>query len=244
MRKRRFQSPDPEPFTLAESCAVSTAICGSDRMARRLLVRLNRLHRSVQLYQSYDGAGGPAARERTLGSIARSARNLARKLGRLPPADEPRDLTPPQAVLVYCLGHILQPDWPEAAVEDGSARVRLTEAIQGDEAAQEDVRVAARQGLQLARAEPRRTRSERHRPDIGLWLTLAEAQVIFEDVTGRPARTSVNAGEADGPFVRFLAAILPKLGYTLSHEAIRGQFNRLLKSTDPFFAPQHRSALI
>ena len=244
MRKQRFRSPDTDPFTNDEACAISVSVCGSDRRAQRLLVRLNRLHRSARLYQSHGAAGGPDARERALSRIARGAGDLARRLGTLPPADRPEDLTPSQAILVFCLGQRLRPEWPEAAVGDGSAFDRLLVALDGDEEAEADVRAAALHGLSLARAEPRRTRSERHPPDMGLWLTMAEAQVIFEDQFGQKARTSTNAGHADGPFIRFLAAVLPKLGYTLSNDAIRAQFNRLRKSTDPFLAAQHRSVLI
>jgi hypothetical protein len=244
MRKQRFRSPDSDPFTLVECSAISISVCGSDRLSKRLLVRLNGLRHSARLYQSYDAGGGPVARERALSRIARGAGDLARRLGTLPPPDQPQHLTPAQAVLLYCLGQHLRPEWPEAAVQDGSSYERIIAALEGDDSAEADVRAAALHGLTMARAEPRRTRSERHQADMGLWLILAEAQVVFEDVTGRPARTSVNAGEADGPFIRFLAMILPKLGYTLSQKAIRAQFNRLLKSTDPFLAPHHRSVLI
>src|SRR4051794_36395777 len=121
MRKQRFRSSESDPFTLVECCTISISVCGSDRHSKRLLTRLNRLHQSARLYQSYDAGGGPLARERALSRIGRGAGDLARRLGTLPPPDQPQHLTPAQAVLVYGLGQHLRPDWPEAAVQDGSA---------------------------------------------------------------------------------------------------------------------------
>lgn len=73
---------------------------------------------------------------------------------------------------------------------------------------------------------------------VGDWGTnewIASMMEIYEDLTGRKARTSVggegqhNAGEAAGPLIRFLMAAQAPIGLDLGSDALRSRIRTILK---------------
>jgi len=226
-RERKFGPPDTAPFSFEDAQFIAVEVIGSDRRASLLLHRLNEARDSIRFYQTHDAAGGPHAREKALASIARSRKTLPATITSFMSENVPDVNQSAWGFLRYYVGKQLNPSSPEAALRDGAVDLRLELAARGDADAIEDVFAAATAARQAATAEPRR-QADRHRVDVALNYLLAELLVTYEEVFQRPAGLSLNKEEQpDGPLIRFLRQVLPRLRYPLSDAAIRSRIQRL-----------------
>jgi hypothetical protein len=241
-RKSKFGPPDPEPFSLEEAQLIAIEVIGSGRGARLLHHRLNQARSSVNLYQTHDAAGGPYAREQALASIARSRKTLPGKIAPLIGEGLSGEAESARGFLRYYVGKQLNPTSPEAALGDGAIDLCLEMAARGDAGAIENVFAAATAGHHAAAAEPRRGQADRHRADVALDYLIAELLVTYEEVFQRPAGLSWHKDQRpDGPLIRFLRLVLPRLGYRLSDVAIRSRIQRLPADHWPHLYPKAAS---
>lgn len=227
-RKSKFGPPDPAPFSLEDAQLIAVEVIGSARHASLLQHRLNQARNSTKSYQTHDAAGGPYAREKALASLTRPRKTLPTKVASLVAEDLPGAEQSVLGFLRYYVGKKLNPTSPEAALREGAVDRHLEMAVHGHAGAIEDVFAAATAARRAAAVEPRRGQADRHRMDVALNYLLAELLVTYEEVFQRPAGLSLNKEEQpDGPLIRFLRQVLPRLGYPLSDAAIRSRIQRL-----------------